>query len=100
MFVENLNGELMSQIQIQCCTTFEEIIEKGVLIEKGPIARGLVKINKETPKPNNDKGKYWSQNKNVTNDEVVDAKLITKGQIIQLKGSLSSSTSSTPSTPT
>lgn len=40
--------------------------------------KGLVKVSKETPKFNNDKGKFWSQNKNATNDEVVDAKVIKK----------------------
>lgn len=58
MFVENLNEESMSRIQIQCCTKFEEILEKVVLIEKGFIPKGLVKVNKEKPKPNNDKRKY------------------------------------------
>lgn len=58
MFVENLNNDLMSQIQIKYFTTFDKILEKFVFIEKALVAKGLVKVHKENPKSNNDKGKY------------------------------------------
>jgi hypothetical protein len=49
------------------------------------MAKELIKVSKDTPKTNNEKSKFWSQNKNVTNDRVVDETIITKGPTIHLK---------------
>lgn len=87
IFVEILNKELMIQLQIYCCNTFQDDIEKGISIEKVLVAKGLVKIFKENQNAPNDKGKFWSRNKNFTNDGVVNAKMVSKVHpTIHLKG--------------
>lgn len=84
----------MHQLQIHCCNTFEDVIEKGVSIEKSLVEKGLVKIFKENHNNLNDKGKFWSRNENSTNDGVVDAKAVDKVHpTIHLKGR---STQNTP----
>lgn len=93
IFIEILNIKLIIQLQIQCCTTFEDAIEKGVFIDKTLVAKGLVKIFKETPNAPSDKGIFWSQNKNVTNDGVVKAKVVNQEHLTNhLKVSFTSNT--------
>lgn len=76
MFVHNLHPDLSYQIQIQCPTSFTKVIEMGLFIEKAMIAKGTLKLYKDTPPSNytTDKSKFWTKNKNVVNDGVVDAK--------------------------
>lgn len=68
----------MYQLQIHCHNTFEEVFEKFVSIERELVAKGLIKIFKENRNNANDGKKFWSRNKNLTNDGVVDVKVVNK----------------------
>lgn len=48
MFVYNLHTDISYQIQIQCPTSFSKVIEMGLLIEKALIAKGQIKLYKDT----------------------------------------------------
>lgn len=100
MFVHNLNTDLSYQIQIQCPTSFSKVIEMGLFIEKAMIAKGAIKIYKDTPNSNytTDKSKFWTKNKNVVNDGVVDAKAAAPKQqpIFTLKGDTNNGTLNKP----
>jgi len=65
-------------LQVHYASTFDEIIEKGVTIEKALIAKGLVKIyNKNNnDKTSNDKPKFWAKNKNTVGDGATNSKYI------------------------
>jgi len=59
MFVHNLQTDLSYQIQIQCPTFFSKVIEMGLIIEEALIAKGQIKLYKDTPSTNtNDKPKF------------------------------------------
>lgn len=61
--------------------SFEEMITQGLKCERALIKKGLIKIYnepKDGPRPHysNDKSKFWNKNKNIVNDEIVDARTI------------------------
>jgi len=77
------------------------VIEMGLFIEKAMIAKGQIKIYKDTPNSSYtmDKSKFWTKNKNVVNDGVVDAKVAALKQqqaILTLKGEASNAPSNKP----
>jgi hypothetical protein len=51
MFFKNLHTKLMIQLYIQCCTTIEDIVEKGPFIEKELVEKGLTRFLKTPLKP-------------------------------------------------
>jgi len=65
-------------LQVQCATTFDEVIERGVQIEKALIAKGLIKtISKDHPTPiHPEKPKYFNRNKNMVSDRIINTKHI------------------------
>lgn len=89
MFVENLKSKLKYPLQVHCCATFVDLVEKGMTLENFLIAQGELTYgnknthNQQTP---NDKSRFWSYNKNVTNDGVIDTKVVNKtGPTLTLK---------------
>jgi len=65
IFVESLNTKLMHQLQIHCCTTFGDVVEKEIAIKKALIAKGAIKIfnkNQNNQNTSHDKNKFWSRN--------------------------------------
>lgn len=78
IIVNNMNTELGFHLRMQYATTFEELMEKGLTIERALIAKGLVKIYKDNNQPSssNDKTRLWAKNKNVTNNGLVDTNFV------------------------
>lgn len=79
IFIENLHPKIALHLQLQCVTTFYEVIENGLTIEKALIVEGVIKIYKDQKYNNqtsNKKPKYWSKNKNVVNDGVTNNKRV------------------------
>jgi len=91
MFVTNLNPELAFHLQVFCASNFEELIEKGITIEKSLVAKGSIKLydnnknnhnnNNNTSSNNNnaqtsDKPYFWNKNKNSLNDGVTYTKAV------------------------
>lgn len=75
---------------MQCCTSFVDLVEKGIILEKYLIDKVEIKTckkNMTTQNTSNDQRKYWARKKNATNDGVIDAKEIHIGLTITLKGS-------------
>lgn len=60
MFVQNLLGPLKYGLQVHCCTTFTDLVEKGVQLEKALIAKGELKYGTKNmnTNPPPDKNKY------------------------------------------
>jgi hypothetical protein len=89
MFVKNLRLPLNNQLKMQCCTTFFDPMEKGIILEKSLIDQGEIKIynkNMTNQNPSIDKSKYLAQNRNFSNDRVVDAKKMSViGSMLTLK---------------
>ena len=65
-------------LQVQCATTFDEVIERGVQIDQSLIAKGLIKaFSKDHPAPIHPKNSmYFNKNKNMVSDGITDAKHI------------------------
>ena len=57
-------------------------MKKGASIEDALVHKGVIKINKDNANSNSstDKAKFFSKNKNVTNDGIVDARTINTAQ--------------------
>lgn len=89
-----MHANINYQLMMLCPRNFEETIEKGILIERALIARGVIKlyIPKDQPCTSNEKPKIWAKNKNVTNDGVVDAKVVHNVQTPNVPQSCSNST--------
>lgn len=94
IFTENLIPQVKYPLQMQCIDTFKEITEKGIKCEKGLLEQGILKHHKDngtTINASNEKPKFWSKNKNVTNDRVVDACVVNRGQpMVSLQGPVDS----------
>lgn len=70
---------------MHCVHTFEEVIEKGVQIEKAIVAKGTVKSqskDNQNAKPT-EKPKIFNKNKNVVGDGITDSKRVQMVQIGQ-----------------
>jgi hypothetical protein len=66
-----------------------QTVEKSTILEKILIEQGEIKLNTKTQNNQgitNDKTKFWSRNKNVTNDRVVDAKTTNFAPLLMLRG--------------
>ena len=57
-------------------------MKKGASIEDALVYKGVIKINKDNANTNSstEKAKFFSKNKNVTNDGIVDAQTISTAQ--------------------
>lgn len=77
IIVGNMETNLPFQLRMQCVSTYEELISKGINIERGLITKRLTRIykNNHPSSSSRDKPHTWAKNKNVTNDGVVDAKV-------------------------
>lgn len=87
--IENLVPDLMYELKIKSPSTISKLMKKGVSIEDALISKGILKTNKDNTNTNssNDKAKFFSKKKNVTNDGIVDARTISSAQPqLTLKG--------------
>jgi hypothetical protein len=81
--IANLEGELSFQLKMKCITTYDQLIPKDLNIERALIAQCYTPTYKDNPQStsqNHEKPCTWAKNKNVTNDGVVDAKVIINSQ--------------------
>ena len=72
----------MYELKIKSPSTTAMLMKKGASIEDSLVRKGVIKINKDNAKSNfsTDKVKFFSKNKNVTNDGIVDARTISTAQ--------------------
>lgn len=87
--IENLVPDLMYELKIKSPSTISKLMKKGASIEDALIRKGILGTNKDNTNTNssNDKPKIFSKNKNVTNDGIVDAHIISTAQPqLTLKG--------------
>lgn len=85
----NLNLDIAFHRQMHYVRTFEEVIEKGVQIEKALIAKGTLKSqskDNQNFKPTENL-KVFNKNKNVVGDGITDSKhvqMVQTGQTFKL----------------
>lgn len=72
--IENLVPNLMYELKIKSKNTIGKLMKKGASFEDSIIQKCILKTNKENTNRNlsNDNPKFFSKNKNVTNDGIVD----------------------------
>ena len=79
----------MYELKIKSPSTISKLMKKWASIEDALFRKGILKMNKDNTNTtlSNDKENFFSKNKNVTNDGIVDARTIstTKPQLT-LKG--------------
>lgn len=82
LFIQNLVPEMMYELKLKSPSTIEKLIKKGMNIETTLVAKGIIKLNKDSDNMNNsgDRNRFWYKNKNVTNDGVVDARAVNTNQ--------------------
>ena len=73
----------MYELKIKSPSTSAKLMKKGASIEDALIHKGILKTNKYNTnmKSFTDKAKFFSKNKNVTNDGIVDACKINMAQL-------------------
>lgn len=75
---------------MQSLNNFKDIIEKGIKCERCLLEQGILKCHKDSgpnTNTNNERPKFWPRNKNVTNDGVVDSRVVNRAQpTISLQG--------------
>ena len=77
--IAKLERELSFQLKMQCITTYDQLIPKALNIERALITEGYTPTYKDNPQStsqSHEKPRTWAKNKNVTNDGVVNAKVI------------------------
>lgn len=83
IFIDNLNAEMSYHLKLQCLPSFKKLIENDIQIEEASIKKGTFKFSKAGASSSNntynnnyynnyDKSKFWTMNKNVVNDGVLD----------------------------
>jgi hypothetical protein len=72
----------MYELKIKSPSTIAKSMKKGASIEDALIRKGVLKVNKDNTNTNlsTDKAKFFSKNKNVTNDGIVNAQMISATQ--------------------
>ena len=72
----------MYGLKIKSPSTIAKLMKKGASIKDALIRKGVIKINKDNANMNlsTNKEKNFSKNKNVTNDGIVDARMISTAQ--------------------
>lgn len=102
IFNENLVPPIKYPLQMQCLNNFKDITKKGIKCEKGLLEQEILKHHKDsgpTTNTSNERPKFWSRNKNVTNDGVVDARIVNRAQpTISLQGPTDKNQSQTSNT--
>lgn len=80
-FISNIHTNINYNLVVLCLSNFEETIEKGILI-----ARRVIKLYnpKDQPSTSEDKPKIWVKNNNITNNGVVDAKVVHNVQTLNM----------------
>lgn len=90
IFINNLDQELSYRLNLHCPPNFEKLIENSITIEGALVKRGVIKLDKDhlsSSNNNNDKTRFWNQNRNVVNDGIVDANnLCIRSSIFNLSG--------------
>lgn len=90
IFNENMVASIKYLLQMQCMNNLKDITEKGIKCEKSLLEQGILKHQNDsrpTTSTSNERPKFWSRNKNVTNDKVVDAHIVNRAQpVISLQG--------------
>lgn len=64
-------------LSCQCLESFEKVAKEGLTLECVLLEKGVLKPYQKDSQGfslANDKPRYWSKNKNVVNDGVIDAK--------------------------
>lgn len=59
MFTKNFNKDIGYELRKACLSTFKEVIEKGLVVEKVLIAQGTIKIFKYNKEESNGKDKPY-----------------------------------------
>ncbi|XP_059070447.1 uncharacterized protein LOC131860098 [Cryptomeria japonica] len=82
LFIQNLIPKMMYELKLKGPSTIAKLIKKGIDIEDALIAKGVIKVNKDNNNltKSSDRNKFWSKNKNVTNEGVVDARTVSTSQ--------------------
>lgn len=76
--ISKLEGELSFQLKMQCIMTYYQLIPNDLNIERDLIAQKHMptcRDNRSSTSYNN-KPRMWAKNKNITNDGVIDAKVV------------------------
>ena len=75
MCIDNLIPDLMYELKIKSPSTIAKLMKKGASIEDALVYKGVININKDNTNTNSsiDQVKFFSKNKNVKNDGIVDA---------------------------
>lgn len=78
MFIQNVNKDIGYELRKASLSTFKEVIEMGLIVEKVLIEQGTIKLFKDNKEKSNGKDKphFWNKNKNTLNDGVVDANMV------------------------
>lgn len=75
LFLENSHEDMEHNLNLHCVTTFGEVVEKGPIIDRALIAKGVIKIyNPNKEKLSKDKSCYWNKNKKTVKDGVSNIK--------------------------
>lgn len=69
-FINSLDQEMSYRLNLHCPPSFQKMIENAL------VQRGIIKLDRDNPSSSNhhnDKSRFWTHNKNMVNDGVVDA---------------------------
>ena len=68
----------MYELKIKSPSTIAKLMKKGASIKDALVCKGVIKINKDNTNTNSStkKVKFFSKNKNVTNDGIFNAQVI------------------------
>lgn len=85
IFINNLNSEMSYQLKLKYLPTFTKLIKNGIQVEEVCIKKVTLRLSKDDVislsnntysnqynNNNSNKSKFWTRNKNVVNDGVVD----------------------------
>lgn len=101
IFIDNLNSEMSYQLKLQCIPSFAKLIENEIQVEEVCIKKGTLKFFKEGDNSSNthpfnnnnnnnntlDKSIFWTRNKKIVNDGVVEANDVkSKQPVLALSG--------------
>lgn len=81
-FINSLNSEMSYRLNLHCPPSFEKLIEDSITIESALVKRGTIKLDRDNPSSSNhynnqDKSEFWTCNRNIVNDGVVDTNHVT-----------------------
>lgn len=78
IIIANLDTDLSFQLKMQHVSSYKELIPRGLNIERSLIAQEATQAYKDnqTSSNSNEKPWFWDKKNNVTNDGVVDMKVV------------------------